>query len=403
MLRLAYRKTIISATVIVAVFVSSALLVNMVRSSYGLTVPLGSPGTTDFAVYWSAHQVFIQGNNPYNKEVVKAVQAELPGTESRSLLPYWNPPWSLTLLAPFMFFPFEDAVVAWLILNMILLAVTAQLFWTVLGATQQRPVYCIIPALFFLPNICVLSYGQLGIVMSFSVALFFWYLKHECPVLAGLALLPAAMKPHALYLFWIALGIFVLRERRWKIAISFIGGMLVLLLLAWLQVPNIFNFWLAEFNPIYSNAKTPTLGAMLRCIDPSSDTLRAIALIVLPTMGIVMLSTYLLSRRKVVPWEELLPLVLCFSLVTTSYAWLHDQAVTVLVQLTLAKYAFDSKPTVRRRLIAILLIIQVVAFVESWVVDGQHYFVWLPLALFFVWAFYHRRLTKDVTILAVPP
>lgn len=395
MLRPAHKKTVIFVSALVAVFITCAVVFSTLRSSYGLALPLGSPGTTDFAVYWSAHQLFIKGENPYDKERVKAIQAELPGAESRPLLPYWNPPWSLTTLAPFMCFRFEDAAAAWFVLNMFLLAATARLYWTVLGATQQRPAYWILPALIFLPNICALSFGQLGIVMAFSVALFFWYLKHDCPILAGLALLPATLKPHTLYLFWIAVGIFILREGRWKVALSFIGGMVILLLLAWLRVPNIFKFWLAELNPIYAKAKSPTLGAMLRSIDPSSEVLTVIAMIVLPIMGIVLLSAYLLSQRKKLSWEKITPLVLCFSLVTTSYSWLHDQAVLVLVQLTLTHYALQSPPTTRWRLIALLTAVQFVAFFQSWALEGQHYFVWLPLALFFLWTFFYRSIASN--------
>src|SRR5262249_44378084 len=103
------------------------------------------------------------------------------------------------------------------------------------GAAKHRGLAWIIAGTFAPATICWRT-GQIGPLMLLGVVGFlrFQTLQRWAP--AGAALALVAIKPQLLYLFWIALLLWVIRERRWTILVA--AGLTGLLLLAVALVPN---------------------------------------------------------------------------------------------------------------------------------------------------------------------
>ena len=72
------------------------------------------------------------------------------------------------------------------------------------------------------PTYLALFLGQIGALILLGLIIFL-YSDRRAWITAGLGLSLVSVKPHLLYLFWLALVFWMLRERRWR----FVGGWLV--------------------------------------------------------------------------------------------------------------------------------------------------------------------------------
>ena len=104
----------------------------------------GSLGTTDLIQYWSAASLLIDGKDPYNPELLQAVQQDLGRTQSEPLR-MWHPPWLLVTLLPVLSFDFGLSTVLWLTINLASSFFPAASSGASLGAQPGRA--CSLPGL----------------------------------------------------------------------------------------------------------------------------------------------------------------------------------------------------------------------------------------------------------------
>jgi hypothetical protein len=98
-------------------------------------------------------------------------------------------------------------------------------------------------AFLFYPDVRALLLGQFAVFVFAMVALTLWALKGRRDVLAGLFLALSTVKPQMVFLFVPFLLWWAARERRYRFAGSFAGGMALLLAASWLAEPA----WVAGF------------------------------------------------------------------------------------------------------------------------------------------------------------
>ena len=187
-------------------------------------------GVRDYIAYWAGFQVFRNGGNPYRKKEVFSYQEQLmsawevPQDEPQVFL---NPPWAFVLLAPVLFLPFEVGRILWLVLNT---GFALCIGWVLLGyfnrSTKSRRedgLGVLLGSFAFLPSLMCIWVGQLSLLVTLFLVLTFVAIARERDFFAGLCLIPVSLKPHTAFLVILLLGIWILRERRWKI----VGGALL--------------------------------------------------------------------------------------------------------------------------------------------------------------------------------
>jgi hypothetical protein len=202
-------------------------------------------------------------------------------------------------------------------------------------------------------------------------------------VLAGACLALTAVKPHVVYLLWIAAFCWMVRERRWGVA----AGTAALLAPT---VGLVAVFWpnaLTGYRTILANPPlhflTPTLGGIVRVlIGPGAGQ---VGLVVAALVGLG-LAVYLATRRTALDWRLAGGPLLLLSVATAPYGWCFDQAVLLVPYLGIIAWALRSTESSTKRVaVAVCLVLMNAALVAQ---NTQHvaevYLFWMPWALSFL-------------------
>jgi hypothetical protein len=165
----------------------------------------GLPAPFDFAAFWVAGHLAVEGHNPYDPHLVRQVQRDL-GMNDKAI-PIWNPPWALTLVMPIGAMPFQTALGVWVLVHLALVVVSAELLWRGFGGPPDRRWVAYLLTLTFVPVAFLIGGGQITAVVLFGLAAFLVAARANRPLLAGMLGAITAVKPHLLVLFalWLLL------------------------------------------------------------------------------------------------------------------------------------------------------------------------------------------------------
>lgn len=219
--------------------------------TYGLHSLLGqNPPGADFYTFWVAGRaLFTQGQDPYSAEVTLASQEGIYG---RAALPeedqvaYAYPPYALLPLLPVAFMPFSWAQAFWMAFNILALLTAA--FFALPGA----PRWLVISFLFFYPVAFGVLLGNFAVLIGAILILVYCFVidkqnpKPWLQFLAGFLLAWTTAKPQFMWLFLVFIAIYVLRQKRWWLLAGGAAGMVVMLGVSWLLVPNWLPEWLTR-------------------------------------------------------------------------------------------------------------------------------------------------------------
>ncbi|MEQ9356601.1 glycosyltransferase family 87 protein [Coleofasciculus chthonoplastes] len=215
---------------------------------YGLGQVVGTPPGVlrggDFRFFYTAGQIFLNGQNPYNPEIFSSAFQELTGETVDLTLAY--PPQFAPLCMLFALLDYSSARIAFTLLN--ILAVSCLAFFTmrlVTDAENPRPASFLpvtrwlIPALIvgnpFTAN--VFWFGQATLIAG-AVMVGGWYCaRRNKPFLAGLLLGLSTFKPQ----FFIFPALWLLLDRQWKI-LAFTG----------ITSLTLSSYFLITLGPIYA-------------------------------------------------------------------------------------------------------------------------------------------------------
>lgn len=282
----------------------------------------------DFAHYWAAGRLNFQGLNPYDPALIQELRDEITGstTDYHSVPINWTPPWSLFLLMPYGILDYPLSRLAWLITQIALIFISANLTWKVYGGDPKRKALAWGIAFVFGPTISVLEKGQITpLVLSGIVCFLYFSSVEKHPWLAGLSLLLISLKPQLFFLFWPAVLLWIIMNRAWRIALGALGGLgLAFLAAVIMNPPVVMEYLNALMNYPPTDWATPTLGGYLRLfIGIDTFWLQFVPM----GIGLAWFLSYWKKHYQNWDWHKAVPALLFISILTTPYGWTYDQVI----------------------------------------------------------------------------
>jgi hypothetical protein len=291
-----------------------ALLVLLVNSN--------NAGQRDFIEYWAAGQQLIHGANPYDGAVILQLERSAGFTQEHPQITY-SPPMALFLFLPLGLVSANTGLVLWFLAMLASLAASVRMLWKLNGCPANSLhllSYCFAPVM-----ACIMA-GQLGIFLLFCVVFFLYFYKLR-PFLAGAVLLICALKPHLFLPFAIALLLWILGHKAYRILAGFFATLLIgCALLLYLDS----HIWREYQRMMHATSVLhvwiPTLSVLFRTLINAN----AIWLEFLPEAGAcVWVVWFYWTRKSSWDWMDQGLLVLLISAVCTPYGWFTDEAMLI--------------------------------------------------------------------------
>src|SRR5215207_2247355 len=283
----------------------------------------------DFVEYWAAGRLNAHGQDPYDGARLLPLEREA-GRDTDEPIMMWNPPWTLTVAMPIGLLPARVAQLLWLAVSLALVVWSADRLWALYGGPAHRRWVAWLLALTFLPALFVLQAGQIGPFVLCGIVGFLLAERAGWPWLAGACGVLIAIKPHLVYLFWIALAAWAVRRpvpTRWKVIAGGVLAGLVATAIPLACNPDVIDQYReAMTHRTPEQWKSPTIGSLLREVFGAEQ----FGLQFAPTLIGLSWLAYLGWRDRDRPWNwsEQMPPLLLVSFVTASYgAWPFDLVI----------------------------------------------------------------------------
>jgi hypothetical protein len=356
---------------------TGTLALQLVRSPHVLNLPL-----YDFAEYWAAGRLVARGDNPYDPAAVG--QLERQADRDGEPLMMWNPPWTLPLVLPFGLLPSRVAHLFWLLLSFATVLAAADTLWHEYGGPSAKRGIAWLLVFSFVPTFLTLYLGQIAALLLAGAVLFLRFERRGQDLRAGAATLLLAVKPQLFILFWIALLLWAIDRRRWRVVAGGVLAGLAATLIAIQFDPAVLSQYreaLTDRPP--AQYRSPTLGTVLRLLwGEERFSLQFLA----PLAGLAWFVPLWLRHRRTWVWGERLPGLLFASLLTTPYgAWPFD-LIVLLVPLLQVAASIANRGAPDRR--ALALYVAANAAAAAFVVGRVDFFwwIWLTPALLLAYA-----------------
>jgi hypothetical protein len=334
----------------------------------------------DYVAFWSAGRLNAAGEDPYDPARLEALEREAnPGTVD--VLVMWPAPWALSLLAPFSRLGPQASHLLWQLTQLAVLLVAVEILWRLQGGDPERRWVAWLVTFTFLPCYFLLVTGQLGAVILLGFAGFLYFLRRGQETAAGACLALAAVKPQLTFLFWIALLLWTIDGRHWRVAAGAILGVLALVALPLWENPHLpFHYWDALTRRTQTHSHlSPVAGTALRLLlAPKRFWPQFVPLI----PGILWLVWYWRRHCRNWQWHERLPALLFASFLAAPYgAWPFDLVVLLLPLLGRAERLSAVPLRNAAAPVAFYVLIGVVALAQALSEVEYFWFVWMTPAL----------------------
>ena len=350
----------------------------------------GNDGNRDFIQYWAAGDLLVRGENPYDP--VAILQLERPaGYKSNPAAISFSPPVLFVLIAPLGLVNAKVASIAWFFFLLGCLLSSLQLIRSALG---NPPLKYFLIVFCFAPVLTCFMAGQIGVVLLLAVALFLRFHDSQ-PLLAGVALLSCAWKPHLFVPFGLVLLLWMVRERRFRLAIGIVLGVAAAVGFSLWIDPQGWTQWSRFMHTVDpSNQFQPTLSKTLRNGVHREWTL----LQFLPELvSSVWAIGYYWLRREGWSWLDGGMLLLVVSMGCAPYSWLTDEAI-VIPALIAAVFRARAAGRTLLPLVLILLVSETILIRGHWM-DTLDY-LWTTPAYLAWWLFATWKKREAETSLA---
>jgi hypothetical protein len=311
-----------------------AVLAALLATGYAASRPLG-----DFVEYWTAGHLLLRHQNPYDFAATLAAEKALGWTGALPLIAP-NPPWAIPLVAPLGFF--HSYTAAWLVWFLVMGACVALSSWMLMdlyfgniripeisASVTHRALF----AFTFFPTLLCLQFGQIAPLVLLGVTGFLWFEERNSPVLAGMALALTAVKPHLVYLVWIA--VIVMGARRWR-TITAAGAVIIALTsLAVVLDSRIISEYRALLQSHYPQDfyASGLSGIVRNWLGPHD---RAWIQFVPVPFGLAWFAMYCRRKKQVWSWREGAPSVITASVLTAPWGFPFDQTVLAVTIIAIA-------------------------------------------------------------------
>jgi len=347
----------------------------------------------DFSHFWASGRLWLAQQNPYDTANVLSLleQAGARPTDSVYVAITLNPPWALLLFVPFCIFNYGVARVFWLITCIAILMISSQLLWMYFDGRKTFIWLAWLSAFIFGPTISVLTKGQITPWIIPAVTIFLLYTQGKSsPWLTGASLALLIIKPQLAFLLVPAIGIWILRNRQWKLIAAGLITLGLSTLMLWLITPNIFSQYLATMHTYpTSQWATPTIGSYMRLFWLGID--KFWIQYVPACLSLIWLVFHYYHRRQNWDWHREMPIVLLITSICNPYAWTYDQVI--LLPAVLAATHWLARPVnwVSTLLCVFFLVINMLDLLLHTRLD-DFWFIWLApaYALWYLCAIFWR-------------
>lgn len=342
----------------------------------------GSFGTDDFLEYWSAGQLLRQGGNPYDFDALLDIERSV-GWLGEVPLIMWNPPWTLPLVLPLAFLPFNMAALLWFCVNLAILFACSAAVWRLFapGRFANWIGLAWMATFVFMPALFTLRMGQISSLVLLGVVGFIIFIAEDRDIPAGASLALTMVKPHLVYLLLVTLCWWIATKRRWGVLLGLATALIGLTAVMLCLSPRCVEYYLVAMRdpPLYW--RTPTLGGVLRVIAGwEHKWLQFLPSALLALTALV----YLAVRAAEFDWRRAIGPILLISVPTAAYGWSFDQIILLIPYIqTIAEvlqHGRERRASGALILAALLLANGLMYWQNQRGLDDLHQF-WAPLAL----------------------
>jgi len=342
----------------------------------------GSFGTSDFIEYWSAGQLLRQGKSPYDFDALYNVERSV-GWLGETPLIMWNPPWTLTLMLPLAFLPFNIAAFLWFCVNLAILFACSATAWRLFVPERflRQVEIAWIAAFVFMPAIFTLQMGQISSLVLLGVAGFLFFVARGNDILAGACLALTMVKPHVIYLLLVTLCWWIATRRRWRVLLGLAAALVGLTAVVLCFSPHCVEHYLLAMRepPLYW--RTPTLGGVLRILlGWEHRWLQFFPSVILSLATLICL----IVKAAEFDWDQAISPILLISVPTAAYGWSFDQVVLLIPYIQVISLIVQNG---RERIassapvLLVLLLTNGLMCWQNWRGLDDLYQFWAPLAL----------------------
>ncbi|MGA8441550.1 MAG: glycosyltransferase family 87 protein [Candidatus Sulfotelmatobacter sp.] len=316
------------------------LAIVMLLSAAALT--RGAPpraDVNDFVAYWTAAHEVVEGHDPYAAGPVLARERQFGFAQPKPLI-MRNPPWAVPVIVPLGLLAGSAAQGLWLVAGVIAVLVATRWLWGVYQTKGESRWTPGLATAVFLPVAVALAIGQISPLVLLGIAGFLHFEKHQKLGRAGAFLYLIALKPHLVFLLWIALLFWSIRKSQGRTLVAFGFVTLLASVIAVALDHAIFAQYIGLLTRGGVLAElSPTLGGLLRLWLAQHHWVQAVP-------AVLALIWFLFRWRRARDgwqWREEMPILLLVSLLTTSYSWFFDQIVLLPCVFQAAEWLTTSR------------------------------------------------------------
>ncbi len=341
-------------------------------------------GTGDFRPYWSATYLLSQGKDFSNLNLMDQVERQLTGWDEQFTMMAWFAPTGMFVLLPFTILPFEKAAFLWLLINILILSVTAIILW---DRTKQKIWVPLLIIFCFPMTLLSLYVGQINILVLFGLAVYISLSNSKYQYLRGVCLALITIKPHLVILTLPLIILDCLSNKRWKVLIGFFGSILFSsIILTLFYPPWLLSFWKLITSGMSSIRETPTLSGVIAFITGKGW---GRWIWVLGIILLLIIWTFKKENWKIDNWVYLsIPL----SLIVSPIGWGYDQIILLIPLLFLHKVVLKEKVRKLSIILSLFTIsIYIIILVMRVLNPNEVWFFFVP----FLFLFFYLYLTIE--------
>jgi hypothetical protein len=293
-----------------------------------------SNGNRDFIAYWTAGQLAVHHQNPYDAEATFKIETAHGRSISGGALVMRNPPTGLLLALPLGFMSVGLSAFLWTAAQVLCIVVSVRMIWSLHG---RPPGHRNLLGYSFGPAVICLMPGQTSLFVLLGLVLFLR--SHQSrPFWAGASLWLCALKPHLLLPFAVALLVWIIAKKKYPILIGLVSSLAVSAIVASAVSKNVWtNYRHMMTTSGIDQEFLPCLSSILRVLTNHywAQYLPAAA-------GCIWALYYL--RKHIGGWDWLHhgSLLILVSLFVAPYEWFTDTAIA-LPALLAAVYVCRSR------------------------------------------------------------
>jgi hypothetical protein len=330
----------------------------------------------DFIAYWAYGQLLLKGENPYSPEKILVLQQAVGWTYQEPTVLY-NPPWILPFVFPFCTNDYFISKTLWMIIMLALVFYNANLLWTVYGGKEDTRWLSLFLILTFSPVIFMMIRGQIVPLVLLGVVGFLYFVDKKKDSVAAIFVILMAIKPHILYLFWIAFLLWVLHQKKWALLKILILIGTIILLFPLIFNPQVYSQYFYQMlnQEAAFKWKTPTVSALVTLwMRPNFRWIPTIPIL----MSILWLIPYWYKRRNRWDWNLQVPVLLLISMITISYIWTSDFALLIIIIIQSTIWILNENKFCKILSMGIYFLINLAAYSVYLIFQlrGEHNLVW---------------------------